>query len=112
MDIPDGYTDVRPGKIASIVTYLDMSKSPVAPPLPGKPTWQLQQHAKPELNWYRALFRAVGQDWLWFSRLQMDDDTLREIIHDPRVDVFSFLIEGQEKGILELDRRHSPDIEL
>ena len=29
--IPDGYTDLGPGKIASVVTYLDMLKRPAPP---------------------------------------------------------------------------------
>src|SRR5262249_37485941 len=74
--------------------------------------WSLRRHSNPDLNWYRRLFRAVGEDWLWFSRLQMSDSELGSIIHDPSVDVFALEIDGVEKGILELDRREMPDIEL
>jgi GNAT superfamily N-acetyltransferase len=42
----------------------------------------------------------------------MDDETLRHIVHDPAVDVFSLQTEGKDRGILELDRREMPDIEL
>ena len=110
--IQDGYTELPPGKIASVVTYLQMLKPPDAPPAPENPAFQLRHHAKPDLNGYRQLFRDVGQNWFWFSRLQMDDDTLRAIIHSPHVDVFALEVDGRAKGILELDRRGMPDIEI
>jgi GNAT superfamily N-acetyltransferase len=108
----DGYTDLPPGKIASVVTYLEMLAPQATSGETPKPTWSLIRHSKPELKWYRDLFQAVGQDWLWFSRLQMDDDTLARTIHDAAVDVFSLRIEDEDKGLLELDRRRMPDIEL
>jgi GNAT superfamily N-acetyltransferase len=111
MQIADGYTFFPPGKIVSVVTYLQMLKPP-ANRIEGKPEWTLKPHHNPELNWYRRLFRAVGEDWLWFSRLQMTDDELRSNIWSPSVDIYSFEINGEEKGILELDRREMPDIEV
>jgi len=72
--IPDGYTELPGGKIVSVVTYLVMSAPPAAPPVSRSANWFLRQHPKPDLQWYRTLFRAVGQEWLWFSRLQLDDD--------------------------------------
>jgi GNAT superfamily N-acetyltransferase len=111
MQIPDGYTPIPQGKIASVVTYLEMREPPRSGPV-GNPEWSLRLREIPDLNWYRTLFRAVGEKWLWFSRLQMTDDELRTNIHHPAVDVFSFEIGDQEKGILELDRREMPDIEV
>ncbi len=105
------YTDLPPGKIASVVTYLKMTEAPATAPAPD-PSWSLERRAIPDLDWYRALFTKVGQDWLWFSRLQMSDDELRATIHHPDVDVFEFKIDGIEKGLLELDRREKPDIEI
>ena len=112
MAIPDGYTDLEPGKIASVVTYLQMLQPPAAPPIPAKLEWSVELRPKPELDWYRSLFRAIGSEWLWFSRLQQTDDELRVSIHHPLVDIYSFRIRGVDKGILELDRRETPDIEL
>jgi GNAT superfamily N-acetyltransferase len=107
----DGYHDLPAGKIASVVTYLKMS-CPPADRAPEREGWVLRRRLAPDLDWYRALFRAVGQEWLWFSRLQLEDEVLHAIIHDPAVDVFSLEVEGKDRGLLELDRRHMPDIEL
>jgi len=111
MQIADGYTFFPAGKIVSVVTYLQMLHPSSLRP-EGKTGWALQPHRNPDLNWYRKLFRAVGENWLWFSRLQMSDEELRSNICDPAVDIFGFEINGQEKGILELDRREKPDVEV
>jgi GNAT superfamily N-acetyltransferase len=107
----DGYTDVPPGKIAAVVTYLEM-RTPQF--LPASPTsaFQVRRVVKPDLDWYRRLYRRVGEPWLWFSRLRMPDKELRAILHDPAVDVFALSTCGEDHGLLEFDRRQMPDIEL
>jgi GNAT superfamily N-acetyltransferase len=112
MIIPDGYTDLPAGKIASVVTYLEMRRPPEITAESRSYGWVLTPHPAPDVDWYRRLFRTIGQNWLWFSRLQMTDEELRGIIHDSRIDVFALEFEGRETGILELDRREMPDIEL
>src|SRR3546814_13283721 len=62
---------------------------------------------------YRALFRRVGEPWLWFSRLVMADRALIDIIHDDDIEVYAVMDPmGIEVGILELDFRSLPDCEL
>ena len=80
----DGYTDIPAGKIASVVTYLRMTR-PLSLPveIPQSAAWSLRRHVAADLDWYRGLFRTVGQDWLWFSHLRMDDEALRAVIHHP-----------------------------
>jgi GNAT superfamily N-acetyltransferase len=108
----DGYTILKPGKIAAIVTYLEMreppSRSDAAPPT----EYGVRRVEKPDPEWYRALFRKIGQDWLWFSRLSLPEDDLAVILHDSAVDVFALEHEGEDKGLVEMDRRRPPDIEL
>ncbi len=66
----------------------------------------------PDLDWYRRLYREIGEPWLWFSRLRMSDDELRAIVHNPDVDVIALSHNGVDCGLLEFDRRAMPDIEL
>jgi GNAT superfamily N-acetyltransferase len=110
--IEDGYTPVEAGKIAAVVTYLEMRSAPSGLAVVADPRFVLRRHAAPDLVWYRKLFRAVGEEWLWFSRLEMADEELRAIIHDDAVDVFALETGGTEKGILELDRRGAEDVEI
>jgi len=102
----DGYTDLPAGKIAAVVTYLEMRGPPVAAisdPLPLRPV------ADPDLGWYRRFYAAIGLDWLWTSRLLMDDAALAAILHRPGNALF--VAEG-EAGIVELDRRNPADVEI
>jgi GNAT superfamily N-acetyltransferase len=108
----DGYFDLPPGKVAAVVTYLEMTARPTTPPVPSEPGLSLRRVENPDLAWYRDLFRRVGSDWLWFSRLVMPDDAVQAIIADPLVEVYALSRDGRDEGLLELDLREPPDIEL
>jgi GNAT superfamily N-acetyltransferase len=112
MTIPDGYTDLPPGKIASVVTYLEMRVRPEMPMTAPSSGLSVRQVTKPDLAWYRQLYRAVGQDWLWFSRLRMSDAELARMIHHPRVRVFTLSDDNADKGLLELDGRAESEVEI
>jgi len=107
----NGYTDLPAGKIAAVVTYFEMTTPPAAV-ADRRDDLALRKLRTGEVDAYRDVYRRVGEEWLWFSRLSMAEKKLRKIIEDPLVDVY-FLGEGGEaKGLLELDRRTPPDIEL
>lgn len=108
----DGYTDLPPGLLATLVTYLEMTEPPAPRPERATAGLELRPVPTPALDWYRALYTAVGEDWLWFSRRAMSDDALRAILHDPAVEVFVLLSDGAEIGLLELDRRVVGEVEL
>jgi len=112
MILPDGYTDVPPGKLASVATSLEMTARPESRPERGDAGWTLDRMERPDLDWYRDLYRRVGEDWLWFSRLSMADDVLAAIIQDPAVEVYALDAEGAAEGILELDFRTEGECEL
>ena len=103
---------VPPGQIATIVTSLEMTAPPKPRPAPASPL-RLQRWATPDPAKYRALFRRVGEPWLWFSRLLMDDAELGAILGDPGVEVYAVADpRGIEVGILELDFREPATAEL
>lgn len=105
----DGYTDLPPGKIAAIVTFLEMLQQPA---LPSQIKVQLRPILNSGLEDYRALYRAVGEDWLWESRLRMSDERLSAILHHPANELFSAMSGDVEVGIVELDRRKADDVEI
>ena len=107
----DGYTDVPAGKIANVVTYLEM-RAPQTVTVPAVPEFVIRRMEHPDLDSYRDLYRRIGEDWLWFSRLRMPDGELRAILHDTAVDVFTLSYSGKDQGLLEFDRRSMPDIEI
>lgn len=107
----DGYTDLPPGKLANVVTYLEMRRLPTSPS-PTMSEFAVRRVKQPDLEWYRRLFRAIGENWLWFSRLRLSDDELRAILHDPAIDIYVLSYKGADVGLLEFDRRQMPDIEI
>ncbi len=109
--IPDGYGAVPPGRIASVVTCLEMTARPPLRPEPAG-AWTLRRVERPPLDWYRALFRRIGEPWLWFSRLQMTDRELSAILWDAAVEVHALAVDGADEGLLELDFRRAEDCEL
>jgi ribosomal protein S18 acetylase RimI-like enzyme len=108
---PDGYTDLPPGKIATIVTYLEMRDRPAPSPAPMPQGLTLQRIDR-DLERYRALFRAVGEPWLWFSRAAMSDDRLAAILSDPKVEAYALSDGSSDIGLLELDFRPDGEVEL
>jgi GNAT superfamily N-acetyltransferase len=105
-------TDVPAGKIAAIVTSLEMLAAAPLRPEPAGLALTLARAERPDPSWFRELFRRVGEDWLWFSRRAMSDDALRAIIHDPKVEVYLLKAGDEEAGLLELDRRMPAVCEL
>jgi GNAT superfamily N-acetyltransferase len=117
--LPDGCVDVPAGRLAAVVTYLEMTAPP--PPVETPPgaslRYRMRHVAEPDAGWYRTLFRAVGQRWLWCSRLRLADKELRSIIHNPHVGVYalaSLRLDGrwEDKGLLELDGRIPGEVEI
>ena len=106
------FVDVPAGKIAAVVTSLEMLRAPPARPERADPGLALQHVTKPDLAWYRALFRRVGENWIWFSRLMMDDATLAAIIHDPLLEVHVLKAGTEDAGLLELDFREPGECEI
>lgn len=111
MILPDGYSDIPAGKIAAVVTHLEMTARPAARADPPG-AWSLRKAEAPALDWYRDLFRRVGEEWLWFSRARMNDTELAAIIHAPDVEVYALVVDGRDEGLLELDFREPGQCEL
>jgi GNAT superfamily N-acetyltransferase len=61
---------------------------------------------------YRAIFREVGQDLLWFSRLIMTDEALRRNLARPEVEAVVVLCMGKAIGMFELDFSEPETCEL
>ncbi len=113
MILPDGLHDVPPGKVAAVVTHLEMRAPAPLRPVPPPEGAELRRVPAPDPAWYRDLFIRVGaRDWLWFSRLQMDDAQLGAILSDPQVEVLALFLGGRAEGLLELDFRKAGECEL
>lgn len=108
----NGFSDIPDDKLATIVTSLEMYARPAISPAPDGNGWSLVHKVNPDTVWYRSIYKKVGLEWLWFSRIIMPDDALNGIIQDPLVEVYSLDIDGKSEGLLELDYRENGTCEL
>jgi GNAT superfamily N-acetyltransferase len=106
MILPDGYSDVPAGKIAAVVTHLEMTARPAIPVDPSG-AWSLRRVEQPDLAWYRDLYRRIGEEWLWFSRIRATDEKLAARLHHPLVETYALVADGSDEGLLELDYREA-----
>jgi GNAT superfamily N-acetyltransferase len=111
MILPDGYSDVPAGKIACVVTHLEMTARPALSPAPSGP-WTLRHVDRPDLVWYRDLYRRVGEEFLWYSRIRAADEKLAARLHHPLVETHSLVADGRDEGLLELDFREPETCEI
>jgi GNAT superfamily N-acetyltransferase len=105
-------TPVPAGRVATIVTSLEMRSRPRPRPVPDS-RLRLVRWPAPPRDRYRALFRRVGTPWLWYSRLVMADAALDAILADPRVEIHAVVDPaGIEIGMVELDFRDGAACEI
>lgn len=110
--LPFGYSRVPAGKLANMVTCLEMFEQPLARPLPPDTGLKVEHWEKPSVEDYRDLYRRVGEEWLWVSRLVMPDEKLEAIITDPLVEIYVLTDREKRLGLLELDFREEGQCEI
>jgi GNAT superfamily N-acetyltransferase len=113
-DEPRPAGPVPAGHLRVTVTSLAMHGCPDS--AKEAPDWQEGAHVeravRPGVAFYRFLYGAVGEGWLWTERRRWSDATLAARIQDPGVEVWVLTADGQPAGYAELDRRDPADVEL
>jgi GNAT superfamily N-acetyltransferase len=107
-----GYHQIPQGHLANVVTCLEMMEAPSLRPVPENAGLSLERLEACHTQRFRKLFRTIGQDIMWFSRLIMAEEQLAGIIGDARVQCHALVREGQDIGLLELDFREAGQCEL
>lgn len=110
--LPSGLFAVPAGKLACVVTTLEMSLRPAWLDEAAAPGPALVRVHDPDPGWYKRLFRTVGEDWLWWSRLALSDEALVAIIRDPAVEIYTLAGEESARSLVELDFRAKGACEL
>ncbi len=108
----DGFASEN-GALERTITTLEMHHPPDCPP----PLYQMQPLTVIEakqctVSFYRYLYDAVGDKWLWYDRRYLSNAQLKAIISDPQVTVWVLYVEGVPAGYAELDGRRQNEIEL
>lgn len=108
-----GTTDLPAGKIAAVVTSLEMTAMPVRrPDPPGSEAFALERLGPEDVARYLAIYRRIGESWLWFSRLLEPRDKVEALLADPKVEAYVLRHDGRDGGLLELDFRTEGEGEL
>ena len=103
--------------IAITITKLEMRARPshVRPQLPHSGDHlraMLLKLDAPPVHFYRYLYNAVGDEYVWVARRRMDDATLTSIVRDPKVGIYVLYVGGAPAGYAELDFRRRGEVEL
>ncbi len=110
---PQGGAAAPPGKLADIITYLEMTARPARPPVPlPSGRLALMRAERCTTAFYRFLYDTVGAPWLWFERRLWSDEKLAALITKAEVEIFVLYVGGVPAGFYELDRRDARDVEL
>lgn len=101
---------MTPPRMNSVVTYLEMTQRPTSPTptRPALPIALMRAQDMP-VSFYRYLYNSVGEDWLWYERRMVDDETLAATIRNPDVYVYVLYVKGSPAGYGELDLRFGKD---
>lgn len=111
MTLKEGISAVPKGHLAAVVTHLEMTAPAMATPKPF-PSDVTATRETPDIASYRALFRAVGDPWLWTSRHLVSDDALLAILTDKDVEVWVIRQGDSAIGFVELDFRTAGECAL
>jgi GNAT superfamily N-acetyltransferase len=101
------------GKLSDVITYLEMTERPVRPPGPAPADkLALIRAERCTVSYYRYLYEAVGEKWLWFERRVWSDEKLASAIQRPEIEISVLYAGGVPAGYFELDRSTPEEVEL
>ncbi len=101
------------GKLRMIVTFLEMTSPPRRPrSLKRFENTSILRAHHPSVKFYRFLYDAVGEKWMWFERKSLDDEQLKRIIKNPKVHIYVLYVDGNPAGYSELDYRRRNFVKL
>jgi GNAT superfamily N-acetyltransferase len=102
-----------PARIETVITYLEMkAPPPLRPPRqPAHKVALLGLH-EPSARFYRYLYGAVGEPWLWYERRAMTDAELLPLIRAEGIEISVLYADGEPAGYFEMDYRDKQDVNL
>lgn len=107
----DGYTDLPPGRIANVVTFLERTE-PLKEAVPPPGVIAIRRVPEPDAGWFRDLYREIGEQWLWFSRAVMSDTELGALLTLPSTSVIAAARGGRDVGLAELSKGDDGSVEI
>jgi GNAT superfamily N-acetyltransferase len=106
---------LKPGDIANYtVTHLEMTVRPVSP-IPHMPTGAalaLIAATKPPVEYFLYLYDTVGAGHEWTDWLDCPAQSREDFVNDPKVELFTLMVDGWPGGFFVLDTRESGNCDL
>jgi len=110
--LTNGLYDIPFGRLPAIVTYLERAAPVAEPPAPLPAEVAISAVERPRADWYRALYRRVGDDWLWSDRLALTDAALQELLDQPQRRLLLVTRGPEEIGFAELEPPSEASVEI
>lgn len=113
MDDTERFTAIGRGKIAAVATTLELRARPALRPEPTQTAMTIVDPRPIDLDDYLALFRRVGAEHLWYSRLVMPRADLERALADPATHLrVCRMADGCDEGLLEMSFATSGSCEI
>ena len=105
----------KPGqRVRYTVTYLEMTARP-ATPIPHVPTGSplaLIAAENPPVEYFLYLYNAVGAAYEWTDWLKHTRQQQEAFVGDPKVELFTLMVDGWPGGFFVLDTRQPDTCDL
>ena len=106
---------LKPGdRVDYVITWLEMTERPrrPAPPLPVGQDAARWAAKAPPADYFLYLYRAVGAEYEWTDWLMRPSGDAEAFIGDPRVTLYTMLLDGCPGGFFVLDARAAGTVDL
>jgi GNAT superfamily N-acetyltransferase len=105
MQLPNGYYQLPPGKMANAVTWMELTdlSRPVEPAPDG---YVLRRLGREDATLHRKLYRDIGEPWLWSGLLMKSKGEMEAYLADPKVLSFAAFDGGKAIAMLDLEVSH------
>jgi GNAT superfamily N-acetyltransferase len=105
--------DLPPGKVKLVTWHLEMFQKPEhAAARPRPEDLDIFRVEKPPIHFYRYLYTTVGAPWVWWERRIQSDEAIMADLHDTAFDFFVPYQRGVPVGMMELNGREFPEVQL
>lgn len=95
-----------------VTTYLHMiDRAMFRPAYSDSADVTISHMAHPDPEYYRFLYRSVGEIWRWRDRLHLSDQALAMLLEDANTVVYVLYVDGVPGGYIELNQQ-SDDVEV
>lgn len=108
-----GFAPLPSGVLGTIETSLERFHAPDTSKWPLPQGYTLKAPEPFDLQAFKTLYHTVGDDWLWYGRLQKPDAEIEAIINAPTTSL-RYLIDpnGQPLGLFEAQQQGDDTLEV